>query len=58
MGKLEAARRCLRMADGGLVETQATAEKGSYSREQLNSLLDLAEGGLREIFAAQRAVLS
>jgi len=44
-------------ADGGLVETQATAEKGSYSRAQLNQLLDLAEGGLKEIFAAQRAVL-
>jgi ribonuclease PH len=44
-------------ADGGLVETQATAERGSYSRAQLNGLLDLAEGGLREIFAAQRLVL-
>jgi ribonuclease PH len=44
-------------ADGGLVETQATAEKGSYSRDQLNGLLDLAEGGLREIFAAQRQIL-
>jgi ribonuclease PH len=44
-------------ADGGLVETQATAEKGSYSRTQLNSLIDLAGTGLKEIFAAQRAVL-
>jgi ribonuclease PH len=44
-------------ADGGLIETQATAEKGSYSRAQLNGLLDLAEVGLQEIFAAQRAVL-
>ena len=44
-------------ADGGLVETQATAEKGSYSRAGLNTLLDLAEAGLKEIFAAQRAVL-
>ena len=44
-------------ADGGLVETQATAEKGSYTRSQLNQLLDLAELGLREIFAAQRAAL-
>jgi ribonuclease PH len=44
-------------ADGGLVETQATAEKGSYSRAQLNGLIDLAEAGLQEIFAAQRAVL-
>jgi ribonuclease PH len=44
-------------ADGGLVETQATAEKGNYSRKQLNELLDLAEGGLGQIFAAQRAIL-
>lgn len=43
--------------DGGLVETQATAEKGSYTRAQLNQLLDLAEGGLKEIFVAQRAAL-
>jgi ribonuclease PH len=44
-------------ADGGLVETQATAEKGSYSRAQLNGLIDLAESGLKEIFAIQQAVL-
>lgn len=44
--------------DGGLVETQATAEKGSYSRAELNQLLDLAEGGLRQLFAAQRALLA
>lgn len=44
-------------ADGGLIETQATAEKGSFSRAQLNELVDLAEAGLREVFAAQRAVL-
>jgi len=44
-------------ADGGLVETQATAEKGSYTRPQFNQLLDLAELGLKEIFAAQRAAL-
>jgi len=44
-------------ADGGLIETQATAEKGSFSRDQLNGLVDLAEAGLKEIFAAQRAVL-
>jgi ribonuclease PH len=43
--------------DGGLVETQATAEKNSFSREQLNSLIDLAEAGLKDIFAAQQAVL-
>jgi len=44
-------------ADGGLVETQATAERGSYDRALLNGLLELAESGLKEIFAAQRAAL-
>jgi ribonuclease PH len=44
-------------ADGGLVETQATAEKNSFSRKQLDDLLDLAEAGLKDIFAAQRAIL-
>ena len=44
-------------ADGGLVETQATAEKGSYSRAQLSQLLDLAEGGLADIIGAQKQVL-
>ena len=43
--------------DGGLIETQATAEKGSFSRGQLSGLIDLAEAGLKEIFAAQRTVL-
>ncbi len=43
--------------DGGLIETQATAEKGSFSRAQMNRLIDLAESGIREIFQAQRAVL-
>jgi hypothetical protein len=44
-------------ADGGLIETQATAEKGSFSSwAQLNGRCrDLAEArGLKEIFAAQR----
>jgi ribonuclease PH len=45
-------------ADGGLVETQATAEKGSFSRAQMDGLIDLAESGLKEIFAAQRAALA
>ena len=44
-------------ADGGLIEAQATAEKGSFSREQLNALIDLAETGLKGVFAAQRAAL-
>jgi ribonuclease PH len=45
-------------ADGGLVETQATAEKGTYSRAQLDQMLDIAEKGIRELLAAQRDVVS
>jgi len=45
-------------ADGGLVETQATAEKGTYTRAQLDQMIDLAATGLKSIFAAQCAVLS
>ncbi len=42
---------------GGLVETQATAEKGTYSRAELNQMLDVAEAGIRDLLAAQTAVL-
>jgi ribonuclease PH len=45
------------LADNGLVETQATAEKDSYTRRQLDQMLDLAEKGIHELLAAQRAVL-
>jgi len=44
-------------ADGGLVETQATAEKEPYSRTQLDRMLDLAEAGIRELVVAQKACL-
>ena len=46
------------LADGGLVETQATAEKDSYSRAQLAEMLDYAEKGIRELMDAQQAALS
>jgi ribonuclease PH len=44
-------------ADGGLVETQATAEKGTYSRGQLNEMLDVAGSGIGKLLEAQRACL-
>ena len=44
-------------ADGGFVETQATAEKGNYSRAQLNEMLDVAEKGIRELLVAQQLCL-
>ncbi len=46
------------LASGGLVETQATAEKESYSRAELTAMLDLAETGIRELFAIQQAAVA
>ncbi len=45
------------LAHGGLVETQATAEKDSFTRQQLNAMLDYAEKGIRELLAAQQSIL-
>ena len=46
------------LASGGLVETQATAEKDSYSRAELNAMLDIAEGGIRELLVIQETALA
>ena len=46
------------LADSGLVETQATAEKDSYTRTQLNQMLDLAEKGIRELLTHQQQALA
>ena len=46
------------LASGGLVETQATAEKESYSRPELNGMLDLAEAGIRQLFDLQLAAIA
>ncbi len=42
---------------GGFVEIQGTAEGAPFTREQLSGMLDLAEGGIRELFTYQRAAL-
>jgi ribonuclease PH len=42
---------------GGFVELQGTAEGVPFTREQLTMLLDLAEGGIRELFEHQRTAL-
>jgi len=39
--------------DGRLIEVQATAERDPFSRELLDSLLDLAAGGIAELTATQ-----
>jgi ribonuclease PH len=41
--------------DGRLVEVQATAEGQTFSRAELDVLLDLAEVGVRTLSAAQTA---
>ena len=42
---------------GGYVELQGTAEGKTFDRAQLDTLLGLADGGIRELFEAQRAAL-
>ena len=43
---------------GGFVEIQGTAEREPFGRSELDVLLGLAEGGIRQLFAAQRAALT
>ena len=40
-----------------IIEIQGTAESGSFSRNQLNQIMDLAEKGIQDLFAAQHQAL-
>lgn len=40
-----------------IIELQGTAEAGSFSRTQLNRILDVAEKGIQELMALQRQAL-
>jgi ribonuclease PH len=42
---------------GGMVEVQGTAEGAPFSRKELDDLLVMAEGGIRQLVAAQKAAL-
>lgn len=44
-------------AQGEYVEVQGTAEGGPFSRQMMDSLLALAEKGIRELLAAQKKAL-
>ncbi|WP_018230665.1 ribonuclease PH [Methyloversatilis universalis] len=44
-------------ASGGLCEVQGTAEGVPFTRSELNALMDLAEGGINGLIAAQRRAL-
>lgn len=43
---------------GELVEVQGTGEKDTFSRDQLNALLDAAEEGIERIFTEQRKAIA
>jgi ribonuclease PH len=43
---------------GGFIEVQGTAEGAPYSRAEMDALLELAERGIRELVARQRAALA
>lgn len=42
---------------GKIVEIQATAEKSPFSKKDFNSLLSLADKGIKELFSAQKDIL-
>ena len=44
-------------AQGRLLEIQGTAEGAPFSRDRLNTLLDLGEGGIQRLFALQSEAL-
>jgi ribonuclease PH len=44
--------------EGGIIEIQGTAEGKPFGRDQLNLLVDLAAGGIRQLVAAQKTALA
>ena len=45
------------LAPHDFVEVQGTGEHGTFDRAALDRLLDLAQGGMNELFALQRTAL-
>ncbi|MEM9715450.1 MAG: ribonuclease PH [Pseudomonadota bacterium] len=43
---------------GGIIEIQGSAEGATFSRDQFNQMTDLAEKGIAELVAAQKAALA
>ena len=43
---------------GGLIEIQGSAEGATFSRDEFNQLMDLAEKGVAELVAAQKAAVT
>ena len=42
---------------GRLIEVQMSAEGATFSRPEMNQLMDLAEGGIAELVRAQKEAL-
>ena len=45
------------LESGGFVEVQGTGEQGTFSRQELDDLLDLAETGIRDLIRMQHQAL-
>jgi ribonuclease PH len=43
--------------EGGIIEVQGTAEGAPFSRTEMQAMLDLAQAGIAQLVAAQRAAL-
>jgi len=48
----------IKTATGEFIELQGTGEKGTFSRDQLNALLDIADIGLTKLFEIQSSALA
>jgi ribonuclease PH len=46
------------LGNGQMIEVQMSAEGSTYSRDQMNTLLDLADKGVAELMAAQQAAVA
>ena len=46
------------LGNGQMIEVQMSAEGSTYSREQMNTLLDLADKGVAELMATQKAAVA
>jgi len=45
-------------SDGGFVEVQGTGEEATYTREELDAMIDAATVGISELHAFQTSILS
>ena len=45
-------------SDGGFVEVQGTGEESTYTREELDSMVDAASAGISDLHEFQSSILS